>query len=184
VSRGSDHALLEALQEPAAIFHLYNSTSPAQRKYVFGASVPTSCASPPGVRVGSNNTPSPDGRRHRMRFEYSPESFTSTELDFALEICEAVTDVWQPTPTDSDHPQPARHGRVRHAQRPRRPDRVDVHAPHPPRLHLISLHTHNDRGTGVAATELGPARRRRPRRGHALRQRRAHRQSRCRDRSP
>ncbi|MES2697858.1 MAG: 2-isopropylmalate synthase, partial [Verrucomicrobiota bacterium] len=81
-----------------AIFHLYNSTSPAQRKYVFNATredivrIATQGTkwvkqySAPLVAAGTT-----------MRFEYSPESFTSTELEFALEICEAVTDVWQPT---------------------------------------------------------------------------------------
>src|SRR5215211_779109 len=80
------------------IFHLYNSTSPAQRKYVFNASkadivtIATRATawvkqySQPLVAAGT-----------KMRFEYSPESFTSTELEFAREICEAVTDVWQPT---------------------------------------------------------------------------------------
>src|ERR1041384_5620861 len=83
------------------IFHLYNSTSPAQRKYVFNASradivkIATQGTawvkqySQPLIAAGT-----------RMRFEYSPESFTSTELEFALEICEAVTDVWQPTIAD------------------------------------------------------------------------------------
>ena len=90
-----------------------------------------------------------------MRFEYSPESFTSTELEFALEICEAVTDVWQPTrenkiilnlPATVEYATP------------------NVHADQIEWCHrnfkyrdsiLISLHPHNDRGTGVAAAELG-----------------------------
>src|SRR5205814_1652231 len=81
-----------------AIFHLYNSTSPAQRKYVFNASrddikrIATQGTewvkkySAPLIAAGT-----------KMRFEYSPESFTSTELEFALDVCEAVTDIWQPT---------------------------------------------------------------------------------------
>ena len=81
------------------IFHLYNSTSPRQREYVFQASrsdiihIATHAvtflkkAMQPLLVGGS-----------RIRLEYSPESFTSTELEFALEICEAVTDAWQPTP--------------------------------------------------------------------------------------
>jgi 2-isopropylmalate synthase len=90
-----------------------------------------------------------------LRFEYSPESFTSTELDFALEICEAVTDVWQPTagrpkssstcPPRSSTPRPNVHA-----------DQIEWMCTHLTRRDctLISLHTHNDRGTGVAATEL------------------------------
>src|SRR5215207_5505078 len=90
---------LEALRgAKQVIFHLYNSTSPAQRRYVFNAEradivrIATHAISflkekmAPHVAEGT-----------RIRLEYSPESFTSTELDFALEICEAVTDVWQPT---------------------------------------------------------------------------------------
>src|SRR5690606_7887341 len=75
------------------IFHLYNSTSPAQRKYVFGLSKPEIVniathavtflkeKAQPHIEAGMN-----------LALEYSPESFTSTELEFALEICEAVTD--------------------------------------------------------------------------------------------
>ena len=83
-----------------------------------------------------------------VRFEYSPESFTGTELDFAVEICEAVMDVWQPTPERADDPQPAGDGRDGDAERLRRPDRV-VRPPRPPaRLRSCSsVHPHNDRGT-------------------------------------
>jgi len=138
-----------------AIFHLYNSTSPAQRKHVFNATRADIVGiavqgtkwvkqySAPLVAAGT-----------RMRFEYSPESFTSTELEFALEICEAVTDVWQPTvdnkiilnlPATVEYTTPNVHA-----------DQIEWMATHLTRrnLTLISLHTHNDRGTGVAATEL------------------------------
>src|SRR5688572_7331744 len=138
-----------------AIFHLYNSTSPAQRKYVFNASraeiikIATQGTtwvkqySQPLVAAGT-----------RMRFEYSPESFTSTELDFALEICEAVTDVWQPTPEERiilnlpatvEYTTPNVHA-----------DQIEWMGTHLTRRDrtIISLHTHNDRGTGIAATEL------------------------------
>ena len=67
------------------------------------------------------------------RFEYSPETFTTTELDFAKEICEAVMDVWQPTPAQADHPQPAGDRRGRDAERLRRPDRMDAPQPRAPR---------------------------------------------------
>src|SRR5690606_22834175 len=83
------------------IFHLYNSTSPAQRRYVFNAEradivrIATHAVS----FLKSSMTPLTSAGTS-IRLEYSPESFTSTELDFALEICEAVTDVWAPTVED------------------------------------------------------------------------------------
>ncbi len=137
------------------IFHLYNSTSPAQRNHVFGAQKADI------VRIATRGT---EWVKHytaaladagtRVRFEYSPESFTSTELEFALEICEAVTDVWQPTvdnkiilnlPATVEYATPNVHA-----------DQIEWMCTHLTRRDhtLVSLHTHNDRGTGVAATEL------------------------------
>jgi len=138
-----------------AIFHLYNSTSPAQRKHVFNATradivkIATQGTtwvkqhSQPLVAAGTN-----------MRFEYSPESFTSTELEFALEICEAVTDIWQPTPQNKiilNLP-----ATVEYATPNIHADQIEWMCTHLTRRDstLISLHTHNDRGTGIAATEL------------------------------
>ncbi|HEX2855477.1 MAG TPA: 2-isopropylmalate synthase [Opitutaceae bacterium] len=138
-----------------AIFHLYNSTSPAQRKHVFNASRADIVAiatrgtawvkqySQPLVAAGT-----------RMRFEYSPESFTSTELEFALEICEAVTDVWQPTVADKiilNLP-----ATVEYATPNVHADQIEWMCTHLTRRDrtIVSLHTHNDRGTGIAATEL------------------------------
>ncbi len=138
------------------IFHLYNSTSPKQRDYVFGATreqiigIATHAVSflkktmRPLVDSGS-----------RIQLEYSPESFTSTELDFALQICEAVTDVWQPAPDNKiilNLPATVEYATPNiHADQiewmSRRLTRRD--------LTILSLHTHNDRGTGTAATELG-----------------------------
>ena len=138
------------------IFHLYNSTSPAQRRYVFNADRPAVVKiatdavalmkqlTRPLVAAGTN-----------LRLEYSPESFTSTELEFALEICEAVTDIWQPTarnpiilnlPATVEYATPNVHA-----------DQIEWMCTHLTRrdLTIVSLHTHNDRGTGVAATELG-----------------------------
>ncbi|MEY2878047.1 MAG: hypothetical protein RLZZ15_427 [Verrucomicrobiota bacterium] len=147
---------LEALRGAKhAIFHLYNSTSPKQREYVFKASraevvgIATRAVAllkermAPLVAAGT-----------RLRLEYSPESFTSTELDFALEICERVTDVWQPTvdnkiilnlPATVEYATPNVHA-----------DQIEWMCTHLTRRDrtLVSLHTHNDRGTGVAATEL------------------------------
>jgi len=137
------------------IFHLYNSTSPAQRKYVFNASRAdiVKIATQGTIWVKQHSRPLVAAGT-RMRFEYSPESFTSTELDFALEICEAVTDLWQPTVTDKiilnlpatvEYTTPNVHA-----------DQIEWMSTHLTRRDrtLISLHTHNDRGTGVAATEL------------------------------
>jgi 2-isopropylmalate synthase len=138
-----------------AIFHLYNSTSPAQRKHVFNATKADI------VKIATNGTRWV--KQHsaplvaagtRMRFEYSPESFTSTELEFALEICEAVTDVWQPTREDKiilNLP-----ATVEYATPNVHADQIEWMSTHLTRRDrtLISLHTHNDRGTGVAATEL------------------------------
>ncbi len=138
------------------IFHLYNSTSPKQREYVFNAS--RDDIRRIAVRgtewVKQHTAPLAAAGTH-VRFQYSPESFTSTELDFALEVCEAVTDAWQPTvankiilnlPATVEYATPNIHA-----------DQIEWMSTHLTRRDrtLISLHTHNDRGTGVAATELG-----------------------------
>ena len=147
---------LEALRGAKdAIFHLYNSTSPKQREYVFNASradvvgIATRAVAllkaqmAPLVAAGT-----------RLRLEYSPESFTSTELEFALEICEAVTDVWAPTVADKiilNLP-----ATVEYATPNIHADQIEWMGTHVTRRDrtIISLHTHNDRGTGIAATEL------------------------------
>ncbi len=147
---------LEALRGAKhVIFHLYNSTSPKQREYVFNASkadiirIATHAVGflklqmAPLVATGT-----------KVRLEYSPESFTSTELEFALEICEAVTDVWQPTPADKiilNLP-----ATVEYATPNIHADQIEWMCRHLTRraATIVSLHTHNDRGTGVAATEL------------------------------
>jgi len=148
---------LEALRGAKnIIFHLYNSTSPKQRQYVFGASrddIKAIAVRGIGWLKQHMGPLIADGSR--IRLEYSPESFTSTELDFALEICEAVTDVWQPTadnkiilnlPATVEYTTPNVHA-----------DQIEWMCRHLTRRDLteVSLHTHNDRGTGVAATELG-----------------------------
>jgi 2-isopropylmalate synthase len=148
---------LEALKGAKnVIFHLYNSTSPKQREYVFGASK----ADIIGIAVKGVTLLKKHGQPlidagTRLRLEYSPESFTSTELEFALEICEAVTDAWQPTadnkiilnlPATVEYATPNVHA-----------DQIEWMCTHLTRRDktIVSLHTHNDRGTGVAATELG-----------------------------
>ena len=138
------------------IFHLYNSTSPAQRRYVFGAERPAIVKiATDAVALMKRLTRPLVAAGTRLRLEYSPESFTSTELEFALEICEAVTDVWQPTaaekiilnlPATVEYATPNVHA-----------DQIEWMCTHLTRRDrtLVSLHTHNDRGTGTAATELG-----------------------------
>jgi 2-isopropylmalate synthase len=147
---------LEALQGAKnVIFHLYNSTSPAQRKHVFGL------AKAGIVQIATRAVEHLKQRSRalvaagtRLRLEYSPESFTSTELEFALEICEAVSDVWQPTAADKiilnlpvtvEYATPNVHA-----------DQIEWMCGHLSRRQatVVSLHAHNDRGTGVAATEL------------------------------
>ncbi len=147
---------LEALRgAKSAIFHLYNSTSPKQREYVFNASrAEVVGIATHAVAFLKKHMAPLVAEGTQLRLEYSPESFTSTELDFALEICEAVTDVWAPTvankiilnlPATVEYAMPNVHA-----------DQIEWMATHLTRRDrtLISLHTHNDRGTGVAATEL------------------------------
>ncbi len=138
-----------------AIFHLYNSTSPAQRKHVFNATrADIVKIATQGTAWVKHHAQPLIAAGTKLRFEYSPESFTSTELEFALEICEAVTDVWQPTRTDKiilNLP-----ATVEYATPNVHADQIEWMSTHLTRREatLISLHTHNDRGTGIAATEL------------------------------
>ncbi len=139
---------------PRVIVHLYNSTSPLQRRVVFGLDKPAivDIAVRGATLIKELVATVPDTR---ITLEYSPESFSSTEIDFSLEICEAVVDVWQPTadnkiilnlPATVEVSTPNMHA-----------DQIEWFCRH---LHnrdsaIVSLHTHNDRGTGVASTELG-----------------------------
>ncbi len=138
-----------------AIFHLYNSTSPSQRKHVFKATRDDIKAiAVQGTKWVKQHSAPLVAAGTRMRFEYSPESFTSTELEFALEVCEAVTDVWQPTVSDKiilNLP-----ATVEYATPNIHADQIEWMCTHLTRRDrtLVSLHTHNDRGTGIAATEL------------------------------
>ncbi len=151
----------------AAIFHLYNSTSPAQRRYVFNADQPAIVEiAAARRRAGQYRDSQPlIAAGTKLRLEYSPESFTSTELGFALEICEAVTDVWQPTaknkiilnlPATVEYAMPNVHA-----------DQIEWMCTHLTRRDatVVSLHTHGDRGTGDRRDRTRVARRRGPRRG-------------------
>jgi len=137
-----------------AIIHLYNSTSPAQRRVVFNMSKDEILqVAVRGAQMIKDRLPRLQGTE--VMLQYSPESFSATEVEFAREVSEAVMDVWQPTPDRK--------------MILNLPDTVEVAMPnvYADQIEwmgrnirnrdslIISLHTHNDRGTGVAATELG-----------------------------
>lgn len=138
-----------------AIVHFYNSTSTLQRRVVFGLDKDgiTDIATQ-GARLCMKYAEihTPDTR---ISYEYSPESYTGTELDYALEVCSRVIDVIDPTP---DWPLiinlPAT---VEMATPNVYADSIEWMNRHLPRRDsiILSLHPHNDRGTGVAAAELG-----------------------------
>lgn len=136
-----------------AIVHLYNSTSVAQREQVFRKSKPEIIdIAVSGAKLFLECAANTEGE---FQFQYSPESFTGTEVDFALEVCNAVLDVWQPTADNKVIIN--------------LPSTVQMSMPHVYasqieymsehlryRDHVIlSLHPHNDRGTGISDAELG-----------------------------
>ncbi len=139
---------------PNAILHLYNSTSTLQRRVVFKADrdgvkqIAVDGANMVADRIskcGADN----------LRLQYSPESFTGTELDYALDVCEAIMDVWQPTaanPTIINLP-----ATVEMSTPNIYADQIEwMHRNFSRRdAVILSLHPHNDRGCAVAATELG-----------------------------
>lgn len=144
----------EALEGvPNAIVHVYNSTSVAQREQVFGKSKEEiKDIAIAGARLLKELAANEKGN---IRFEYSPESFTGTEPEYALEICNAVIDVWQPTadkkciinlPVTVEESMPHVYASQVEYMSKNLHDRENV---------IISLHPHNDRGTGVADAELG-----------------------------
>ena len=145
----------EALQGARrAIMHVYNSTSTVQREQVFGLDR----AGIKAIAVAGANSVQECAARYpntEWRFQYSPESFTGTEMDFAVEVCDAVTAVWQPT-----REQPAiinLPATVEMSTPNVYADQIEWFCTHVTRRDalLISLHTHNDRGCAVAAAELG-----------------------------
>ncbi|MCG8337474.1 MAG: 2-isopropylmalate synthase [Proteobacteria bacterium] len=135
------------------IYHLYNSTSSLQRNIVFKADKKDiiKLAVDGAVQIGEMAA---SIKETDFIFQYSPESFTGTELDFSLEVCEAVMDAWQPY--------------TENKVILNLPATVEMSTPNiyadmiewfcrsfsRPGQAIISVHTHNDRGTGVAATEL------------------------------
>ena len=140
---------------PQAILHLYNSTSTLQRRVVFNAdedgvkAIAVDGAKMVADRIGKL------GSDTDLRLEYSPESFTGTELGYALDVCEAVMDVWQPTPENKT---------IINLPATVEMSTPNIYADQIEWMHrnfsrrqsmILSLHPHNDRGCGVAATELG-----------------------------
>ncbi|WP_428769791.1 2-isopropylmalate synthase [Treponema sp. HNW] len=136
-----------------AVFHIYNSTSPAQRKYTFNMEkqdiVRIACEGVRCVQKYLSSVPGSD-----IRLEYSPESFSNTEIDFAVEICEAVKKEWAKTgsgkiifnlPTTVECAVPSVYA-----------DQIEYFCTHISQRDsvIVSVHNHNDRGTAVASAEL------------------------------
>ena len=137
-----------------AVVHLYNSTSTLQRRVVFAMDKEgIKKIAVDGAKLCKELISTlPDTK---ISFEYSPESYTGTELEFALEVCNAVNDIWQPTPqwkTIINLP-----ATVEMATPNVYADSIEwMHRNLKYRESIVlSLHPHNDRGTGVAAAELG-----------------------------
>lgn len=138
---------------PRAIVHLYNSTSTVQRRVVFNLDrqgvIDIAVRGATLIRELAAEQPGT-----QWQFEYSPESFTGTELDFAVEICDAVSAVWQPTASNKvilNLP-----ATVEMATPNVYADQIEWFAKHVARREAIvlSVHPHNDRGTAIAAAEL------------------------------
>lgn len=139
---------------PKAIVHVYNSTSTIQREQVFKMSRAEikQIAIDGATWVKQNAEQHPDTD---WQFQYSPESFTQTELDYSIEVCNAVIDIWQPTADNKiilNLP-----ATVEVATPNVYADQIEWFSDHINQRNavIISLHTHNDRGCGVAASELG-----------------------------
>lgn len=137
-----------------AIVHVYNAISPAWRNIVFQMERPEikQIAINAAKLLRDNAARMPDTDWH---FEYSPETFSTAELDFSLECCEAVMDILQPTP---DRPLILNLPATVECATPNiYADQIEWICRNISRRDsvVISLHTHNDRGTGVAAAELG-----------------------------
>jgi len=137
-----------------AIVHVYNSTSTVQREKVFGLDREGIT----GIAVRGAELVRDEAAKHpetEWVFEYSPESFTGTEIEYAVEVCDAVMDVWQPTP---ERPAIVNLPATVEMSTPNiYADQIEWFCRHVKRRDslIVSLHTHNDRGCAVAAAELG-----------------------------
>ena len=137
-----------------AVVHLYNSTSTLQRRVVFGLEkegIKEIATDGAGLCLDLASTVPGT----KVSFEYSPESFTGTELEFAVDVCNAVNDIWKPTP---------QHKTIVNLPATVEMATPNVYADSIEWMHrhltyrdaiVLSLHPHNDRGTGIAAAELG-----------------------------
>ncbi len=138
----------------AATVHLYNAISPVWREVVFGLDrAGVKALAVEGARIMREQAERRPGTD--WRYEYSPETFSTAELEFSLEVCEAVLDVLQPTP---EKPVILNLPATVEAASPNiYADQIEWMCRHISRRDsvVISLHPHNDRGTGVAAAELG-----------------------------
>jgi 2-isopropylmalate synthase len=137
-----------------AIVHVYNATSPVFRRVVFAQDrngvIDIAVRAAKLIKQITDDRPETD-----WRFEYSPETFTATELEFARDVCDAVIDVWQPTPERKA---------IMNLPATVEVATPNIYADQIEWMHrnlsrrdsiVLSLHPHNDRGTGVAAAELG-----------------------------
>ena len=157
LTQARDHLIRRTFEAisgtPQAIVHLYNSTSELQRRVVFRkdrAAIRDIAVD--GTRLVRELADATDAD---VVYEYSPESFTGTELDYAVEVCDAVIEAWDPSPERRiiiNLP-----ATVELATPNVYADMIEWFLRHVQRRDsiILSLHTHNDRGTGVAATELG-----------------------------
>ncbi|MXO64627.1 2-isopropylmalate synthase [Altericroceibacterium endophyticum] len=138
----------------AAIVHLYNAVSPAWREIVFKMSrEEVKQIASKGAKILRDQAAANPGTH--WQFEYSPETFSTAEIDFSIEVCEEVMDVLQPTP---ENPVILNLPATVEAATPNiYADQIEYFCRNLPNREsaVISLHTHNDRGTGVAAAELG-----------------------------
>ena len=137
---------------PRAVIHFYNSTSVAQREQVFHKSKEEiKKIATDGARLVKQLSQEYEGN---FLFEYSPESFTGTEVDYAVEVCNAVLDIMEPTP---DRPMIINLPVTVEMSMPHvyanQIEYCDKHLKHRDSV-IISTHPHNDRGTGVACAEL------------------------------
>ncbi|MEI6364908.1 MAG: 2-isopropylmalate synthase [Actinomycetes bacterium] len=159
LTQARDHLIARSFEaidgSSSAIMHVYNSTSALQRSVVFNADKEAvKDIALQGARLVQKYADEVSSNT-KVFFEYSPESFTGTELDYAVEVVNAVNDIWQPT-----------HDRKVIVNLPATVEMAtpNVYADQIEWMHrnlayrenvILSLHPHNDRGTGVAAAELG-----------------------------
>ncbi|MDY5031381.1 MAG: 2-isopropylmalate synthase [Blautia sp.] len=157
LTQARDHIIRKTFEAvkgaPKAIVHVYNSTSVAQREQVFRKSKEEILQiAVDGAKLLKTLADETEGN---FQFEYSPESFTGTEPEYALEVCNAVLDVWQPTadnkaiinlPVTVQHSMPHVYASQIEYFHKYMKYRENV---------VLSLHPHNDRGCGVADSEMG-----------------------------